>query len=237
MDAFFAALVPGHSESEIRSEFAARFSIVLTRSQIGNRKTTLGVKSGTTGGRFCKGHVPANKGRTWDEMGMPTETRQAMLQTCYKSGNLPKNARGVGEERVSKDGYIEVHISQRRAVKANDQWIIKHRLVWEEANGRPVPKSSIIVFADRNKRNFDPDNLVCVPRSVWSIICHEDIAYCNRETLELAIEIAKLKHVIHGKRCRERSCRKCGSNFKARYPHQKTCDACLGAQSGAKGNV
>ena len=63
------------------------------------------------------------------------------------------------------------------------------------------------------------------------------IAFAVAVTLGAAIEIAKLKHAIHDKRCRERSCRKCGKKFEARYSHQKTCDACLRAHRGAKGNV
>ena len=36
-------------------------------------------------------------------------------------------------------------------------------MVWEQANG-PIPKSSVVIFGDGNKTNFDLDNLLLVKR-------------------------------------------------------------------------
>lgn len=228
-----AKIIPGHTESEIRKLFADRYGTELTRGQIGNTKTRLGVKSGTHGGRFAKGCTPHNKGRTWDEMGYSEELRESMLANCFKPGHMPANAKDkpVGYERVTRDGYVEVKIAERPSRPfRNDNFKLKHRLVWEQHNGRPVPPGHHIVFADGDKRNFDPDNLVAVSRSDWAVIANSEIEYSDRETLLAAVDIAQLRRGIYAARCRERNCKRCGEEFKPRFAHQRTCDKCLGRE-------
>lgn len=198
MDACFREIVPGRSESEIADLFEDRFGIHLTPSMIGNRKTRLGIRSGTVGGRFEPGCEPANKGRTWDEMGLSPEAQARCRATCFGAGEEPPNGARVptGAERTSKDGYVEVKVKRFSDTPgANQCWRAKHQIVWEEANGRPVPPSSMIVFADRDKRNFDPDNLVCVPRAEWAVIAKKGIGYRDRDTLLAAVAVAKLARV------------------------------------------
>lgn len=230
MNDFFRDFVPGHTENEIRETFKERFDIELTKSQIGNAKNRLDVKSGTIGGRFEKGHTPKNKGKTWDEIGIPLESRQKSLRTCFKKGNEPANAAKVplGTERISKDGYVEVKVkrfSDRPC--ANKCWRPKHHLVWEKANSRDIPPGTIIVFADKDMRNFDPDNLVAIPRSIWAVISRNKIPYGDRETLVSAIKIAETRRGIYKAKRRSRICGACGNKFEPRYVHQKTCDQCL----------
>lgn len=235
-EGFLRGFIPGHSEGEIRAAFLDRFGVELTKSQIGNAKTRLGVKSGTVGGRFEKGHASANKGKSWDEQGVPQAKRERMLSTCFKKGDEPVNGRRlpVGSERVSRDGYVEVKVRARSPVPgANKCWRMKHHLVWEDANGRPVPPSTMIVFADGDKLNFDPQNLVAVPRRLWAVIARHGIPFADREGLETAMRLAELKSTIHGKRCRERRCRSCGSAFLPSSPKQRTCGACLAERRGA----
>jgi hypothetical protein len=38
---------------------------------------------------------------------------------------------------------------------------MKHRLIWEQAYG-PMPKGTIIIFKDKNRRNFALDNLEAI---------------------------------------------------------------------------
>ena len=230
-DEFIRTYAPGHLINEIQEEYERRFNASApTASAIQNRKTQLGVKSGIRGGCFEKGMTPWNKGKSWDELGIPEESRRRCTKTQFKAGQRPHNAmdKPIGYERVdSKDGYVYVKVKDEQQLKANENFRMKHHLVWEKANGRPVPRDCNIVFADRNKQNFDPENLVAVPRSLWSIISHENIAYADRETLEAAMDIAKARHAIYSAKCRPRECKACGETFTPRYPHQRTCDLCL----------
>lgn len=186
---FLRGFIPGHSEREIRDAYAERFGEVLTDGMIGNIKVKLGVKSGTHGGRFEKGHA----GGFRDE-----EHRRAFLEagkaTRFKPGQLPGNTRPLLDERVGKDGYMQVHVAQHRKRKANDQWMSKAEFVWEQANGREWPEGCRAVFADRDRGNFDPENIVPVPRDLYPMLMgrSKTIEYHDRETLELAIASAKV---------------------------------------------
>lgn len=158
---------------------------------------------------------------------MSPEAIERTRATRFHDGHLPANTRAVGDERVTKDGYVEVHVAQHRRAKANDQWRMKHHIAWEQANGEPVPPHTMIVFADHDRRNFDPGNLVAVPRGLWAAICHEGIPYHDRESLIVAMDIARLKGGVFEAQTRPRACRKCGQEFKPRYIRQRTCDRCL----------
>jgi len=229
--AWFRSFVPGHSEAEISAEHERLFGVPLTEAQIGNAKHNLGVKSGTHGGRFEKGMEAWNKGKAWDEF-MPPESQERSRATCFKKGNLPHNSvgKGVGYERISKGGYVEVKVKDGLQGEANDNFRPKHHIVWEQANGEPVPSSTMIVFADHDKRNFDPDNLVAVPRKLWAVISRNHLEYYDADSLRVCMNIAKLASARQAAMTRPRSCKKCGREFKPRAANQRTCDACLGRE-------
>lgn len=228
--AWLAERYPTTPNGDLLDAFERRFGIRLTTSQVGNAKARLGVRSGTVGGRFEPGNVPANKGMTWDEMGIPEDKQEHMRSGQFKPGNLPWTTREVGEERVTKDGYVEVHVAQRRREKANDQWVLKQRLVWQEANGRRLRPDEMVVFADGDRRNFDPGNLVAMTMAEHAVIIRSGITYADRETCETAIGIARLKMAASRAAKRPRRCRRCGREFAPRYERQRTCDACLGRE-------
>lgn len=61
-------------------------------------------------------------------------------------GNLPHNTKPIGYERISKDGYVEVKVKMRPSSPyCNDNFIPKHRLLWEAENG-PVPKGHKLIL-------------------------------------------------------------------------------------------
>ena len=201
---WFKAFVPGHTEPEISAEHERIFGTPLTESQIGNAKANLGVKSGTKGGCFKKGQVPPNKGKTWDEMGISPEVQARMRESCFKKGQVNSYRKGwikpLGYEREDKDGYLmvkvydsEVHgVQPNKPGQFNRNYRFKHHIVWEQANGVPVPPNTVIAFADHDTRNFDPDNLVAVPREIWSTVNLQKLPYYDKETLGVAMNVAKL---------------------------------------------
>ena len=224
---WFASFVPGHTEREISAEHERLFGSPLTEGQIGNAKARFGVKSGTHGGRFEKGRAGGFK----DEA-----HRRAFLEagkaTRFKKGEVhgPEgHVKPVGYERVdAKDGYVWVKVKDTPQTGFNDNFRPKHHIVWEQANGKPVPKHSMIVFADRDKRNFEPANLVAVPRALWAIITHEGWAYHDRDSLKTCIAMARLKKAARAKLLAPRFCKACGAEFSPRFERQRTCDVCLG---------
>jgi hypothetical protein len=96
--------------------------------------------------RYKPGHVPANKGKK------------------RKPGE--KDSLPVGCERI-KDGRMFVKTNMHK--QGHWIWKSKHELIWEAANG-PVPKGHIVIFADKNKQNFDLDNLLLVSRKELGVM-------------------------------------------------------------------
>jgi len=228
---WFITFVPGHEETEIRREFERLFGIPLTREQVKSAKYNFGVQSGTHGGRFEKGQESWCKGMTWDEF-MPPESQERCRQTQFKPGNIPHNAIGieVGSERIDAEGYVWVKIAERKTFGTNDNWLQKSHIAWEEAHGEPVPEDCAIVFANHDKQDFRPENLVAVPRSVWAVIARNGYEYNDAASLQACMNLAKLKAAIYDLRLAPRECRKCGQEFEPRYPNQATCDVCMGKE-------
>lgn len=185
--------VPGHTQSETVEAFRERFGVPLSLVRLKNRKVALGLRSGIVGGRVRRGMAPSNKGRKWDEY-MSPEGQVRSRTTQYHHGNLPHNTAPLGTERVTDDGYVEVKVAMRPSGrKAHDNWVPKHRLVWERANGRPVPEGSVVVFLDGDKRNLDPANLGLETRAEHAVMARNHITYTDRVSHDVALAIARLR--------------------------------------------
>lgn len=131
-------------------------------------------------GRFQKGIKVWNKG-----------TKGLMKGSCttFKKGHKPHNTKHDGFERVSKDGYIEVRIREK-------EFKFKHLVVWEKENGK-VPKGMMIIFADGNKRNFDPGNLKMISRA--ENMRRNSISRFPSELISAIKLVSKLKKQINEK--------------------------------------
>ena len=165
--------------------------------------------------------------------------------TCKRvSHGGGKPAVPVGTERVGKDGYIIVKVRDWPTVpQTKDNWKLKHVAIWEEANGQELPKGMTVLFADKDKRNFDPGNLVAIPRKYIGCLNNPELpSYHDRETLEACITLCKLRSMtMDAEKGRERPCEVCGRMFKPTDKQRqyrtpvKTCPDCLRAGKKAKG--
>lgn len=107
--------------------------------------------------RFVKGQEPANKGKRIEEF-MTADGIRRSSQTRFKKGQLPHNTKPIGYERIdSKDGYVYIKVSMEHKM------VLKHRYVWEQANG-PIPDGHNIAFRDGNRQNCDLSNLYLISR-------------------------------------------------------------------------
>lgn len=102
---------------------------------------------------YKKGNVPENKGKKQSEY-MSAAAIEKTKATRFKKGSIPHNTNYNGHERISRDGYIEVRVTK-------GQYKLKHRLVWEQHNGK-IPENHLIVFKDNNSLNIDINNLECI---------------------------------------------------------------------------
>jgi hypothetical protein len=67
----------------------------------------------------------------------------------------------LGHERDSWSGYL-----MRKCNDGPDRskrFLFAHVLAWEEHHGRKKPADHVVVFIDGDKRNFEKDNLYCLP--------------------------------------------------------------------------
>lgn len=233
MDEFLTEFVPGHSEAEITDEFERRFGIRLRRSQLKNRMTTLGVRQGINTGQFKKGQPAYNKGMKQTDF-MSAEVIEKTKATRFQKGQIPHNAIGfgIGRERMDKDGYIQVKVKLHSDTEGRwNNYRYKHVLIWEQEHGCHIPPKTAIIFADGNKRNFDPDNLVAVPRRTLLVINRRRIPYFDRASLEAAMKIAEIKMKANELELSiPRTCKECGAQFKPEFKNQIRCRACIDAR-------
>lgn len=175
---FFMEFIPGHTYKEIQKAFTDKFEWEISISQIKGYMANHKINSGTKG-HFKKGHIPVNKG-----------CKGVCAAGCekgwFKKGNVSKNRRSVGSERISKDGYIEIKVSEP------DKWKLKHRVIWEKANG-PIHKNQIIIFVDGDKTNVAIENLRMISRSTHAVMNHTGLCAYDAELKDTAIAIADLK--------------------------------------------
>lgn len=147
--AFIKSVQYGKSSQEVADLFNARFDSQITASMIKSFRANNHINSGITG-NFRKGNIPWNKGMKGLQIGGK--------ETQFRKGNLPKQYRHVGSERIQKDGYVYVKTEDPNT------WRLKHRVIWERHHGR-IPAGHTLIFLDGNKQNFEIDNLILVSRA------------------------------------------------------------------------
>lgn len=185
---WFRSFVPGHEEREISAEHERVFGVPLTRCQIKSAKTRLGVRSGTHGGCFGKG----------DGGFRSEEHRRAFLEssraTRFRKGNVPCNARRIGDLRVSSDGYVWICVHEGLQGKPNENWEPLHRVLWCWRRGvRSVPDGHNVVFANKDRRDFSPENLVLVERRAWALMARRGCSYSDADSLMCSEALAALE--------------------------------------------
>lgn len=193
-DAWLREYAPGHGTAEIVSEARERLGMELSTYAVKNRLHKLGVKTGVNRGRFGPWHPQCTKGvprSAW----MSPEAIERCRRTQFVKGQAAHNRGQVGDERVNSSGIVEVKVADRPfGVKAHDNWVPKARIVWEREHGEPWPEGCRCVFADHDKLNLDPENIVPVPDRIYTIVTcgMGGVSYHDRESLDVAMAYAEV---------------------------------------------
>lgn len=174
-DAFLRANVTGISNKELTDLFNKRFGLQLIVEQIKTAKRNRSLSNGIGQG-FKHGFIPWNKG---------TKGLVKPNRTTYQVGHKPHNYRPVGSELTTKHGYIVVKVADPDIRK------YKHVLVWEAAHG-PVPKNHAVIFADKDKTNFDLDNLILVHKSLLGTLNMNKLITTDAESTKTGVLIAEI---------------------------------------------
>lgn len=177
---YLAEITPGRGHREIQSMMSCKFGFDYTYHQIKGAIARYKLNTGRTG-RFEEGHATWNKG---------TKGLMKANVTSFKKGHKPYNYKPLGSERIVKDGYCEVKVSD-----TGRRWRSKHVLIYEKHHGK-VPKGSAVIFLDGDKRNFDIDNLYLVTRSQLAMLNKNSLIQKDAELTKTAINVVDLMKKI-----------------------------------------
>lgn len=154
-DAQLTALYANHKLTDIAEMLGRGISSVANRRQKLGLRRTPEQQARIGDGRFRPGHKAWNKGKSHNPPGSE--------KGRFKPGSKPSNTwRPIGAERLTKDGVVIRKVSDTGR-KRND-WRPVQVIEWEERNG-PLPEGHIVIFRDRDRTNFAPDNLEAVTRA------------------------------------------------------------------------
>ena len=102
--------------------------------------------------------------------------------------------RTVGEQTFVK--VSDIPNIGRTPSKGNDpNWKEKQFIVYEQAHGK-IPDNKLIVFLDKNRKNFDINNLYCVNRKVNFMMAKNGWYSTDREHTLAAIKWCELFYVL-----------------------------------------
>lgn len=178
-EAFLLSILKGRGNQELADLVNQKFNLSLNRGQVNSWKKNRKLSSGLNG-QFEKGHVPVNKGTK----GLYNVGGN---ETSFKKGQRPLNYRPVGSERIcSKEGYVMIKTED------GQPWKLKHNVIWEKANG-PIPKGSVLIFADGNKLNVVLDNLILISRRQLLTMNQNGWIKNNKELTEVGVTLASIK--------------------------------------------
>lgn len=172
---FLRAHIRGRSYAELAALFNSHFSPAITGEQVKSFCANNKLRNGQDT-RFKSGHATWNKGLHGVNGFSPTR---------FKKGNRPQTWKPVGSERVNREGLIEIKVAEPRT------WRPKQRVIWEAANG-PLPSGHVVLFADRNPRNFDLENLLAVPRKELAVLNKFNLIKTDTELTRIGTAVAKL---------------------------------------------
>ena len=179
---YLKEITPGHHYAEIvelmNKKFDREFTFELVKNAIGRYKLNTGFN-----GRFKKGNVPANKG----QKGVCAKGAE---KGWFKKGQAPINHKPVGSERTDLDGYTLIKVAEP------NKWQLKHRVIYEKAYG-PIPPNMAVIFLDKNKRNFNINNLALVSREELAIINKNNFIKENAALSRAGVNVAKVKNKIN----------------------------------------
>lgn len=100
---------------------------------------------------------------------------------------------GIGIEK-ERDGRVLVKVSDNQGNK-RENWKYKHHYIWEKHYG-PIPEQHRVLFLDGDTRNFNINNLACVPLPYICIMGANKWQFQNPELTRTAIKWCELFYTM-----------------------------------------
>ena len=172
---YLASIVKGSTYKEITEKMNDKFEYNFSEEQIKGMMYRNKLTTGT-GGYFKKGSTPWNKG---------LKGYMGANKTSFKKGTIPPNQVPIGTESITKGGYIKVKVGEP------NKWKLKQRYIYEQHYGE-IPKDCNVIFADKNIRNFDINNLILVSKAEMLILNKNKLIFEDKELTKVGVNIAKV---------------------------------------------
>ncbi len=196
------AWIEAHKEwplAQRYSGFCFRFGRTdVSKQALHSLCTRMGWRTGRDG-KFKKGQAPRNQ----DHLPKMIEAGKA---TRFKPGQIPPTAKPDGYERLNRDGYVMIRVSEPNPwTGAASRMIHKHRWLWERANG-PVPDGQRLKCLDGDKTNCDPLNWEAIPLGLAPRLNGRGYDTAQAEVKPTIMAICKLEHrAAEAKRARAKA--------------------------------
>ena len=123
---------------------------------------------------------------------MSAEAIEKTKKTRFHKGNIHMNWRPVGSERIRVDKYIEIKVAEPNV------WMLKQRFIYEKIYGA-IPKGMLVNFADGDRYNFDPDNLILLTKEQNLALTKLNLRTEDTELTKTAVNVADLYIAIRSK--------------------------------------
>lgn len=204
MDDFIRSIAEGKSSQELTDAVNEKYGEgTITVAHMRAYKKNHGIVTGLTG-QFEKGHIPDNKGKTWDEY-MSKEGQENARQTQFQPGHTPHNGgTPVGTVRLRhdhKDRGGRPYYWEK--VAEPNVWRMKHVIEWEKVHG-PVPDGCMVTFANGDSTDYSIGNLVLETRAQHGVKNRHNIHGYDLESELAANRIADLKMAVTAAKKRRR---------------------------------
>ncbi|TLQ07581.1 HNH endonuclease [Marinilactibacillus psychrotolerans] len=184
---FIRSIAKGKPIKEITKEFNELFKSDRKQGSIRYIMSKHGIKNGLRGNpetAFKKGHVSWNNGMKGLQIGGK--------ETQFKRGSKPITEKPDGTERFW-NGWWQI--------KSGNEWIYKHRFIWEQAYGE-IPPNHVILFKDNDKNNVTLDNLFMTTMQAKTSVAirklrsqYEPLNIAEHKLAELRIKVNYMEEV------------------------------------------
>lgn len=182
---------PHYPNKELVTMIEEKFGVAVTEEKVKSAKSNfnLGHKVYPNKGRFYKGAIPWNKGKTMSE-----ETRKKLERTWFKKGNVAVNTKPLVSTRINTDGYKVIKLAK------SGQWKLYSRYMYEKYHNVELKDDEAIIFADRNKKKFDKDNLVKANRKELFYLNKGGLIFEDKDLTKSGVVVSKMEIAIDERR-------------------------------------
>lgn len=118
------------------------------------------------------------------------------ISTRFTKGQAPYNKLPMFSEFIATDGYTYIKV-------AENSWKHKQVYIYENIYGK-IPKNHSVIFADKNKQNFELDNLILIENKDKLTAKNQHLIFEEKELTKTGLLIAQIINTRKEKICKKK---------------------------------